>query len=41
MGGSLLGEMGYEPITNRCGHPEKIFSPRELVIGLWQELQLF
>ena len=30
---SLLGEMGSEPVTNRCGHLVKIFFPRELVIG--------
>jgi hypothetical protein len=30
---SLLGEMGTDPITNRCGHLVKIFFPRELVIG--------
>ena len=35
----LLGEMGYEPFTNRCGHLVKVFSPCELVIGAWQEIQ--
>jgi hypothetical protein len=36
---SLLGEMGYEPMTNRCSHLLKVFSPGELVIGVRQEIQ--
>jgi hypothetical protein len=32
-------EMGKEPIADRCGHLVKIFSPSELVIGAWQEIQ--
>ncbi len=31
--------MGYEPFTNRCSHLLKIFSPCELMIGAWQEIQ--
>jgi hypothetical protein len=35
----LLGEMGNEPIADRCGHLAKILPPSELVIGAWQEIQ--
>ena len=31
----LLGEMGSEPIADRCGHLVKILPPSKLVIGAW------
>src|SRR5512134_2697865 len=32
-------EMGTKPIADRRGHLVKVFSPSELVIGFWQEIQ--
>lgn len=32
-GGSLLGEMGKDPTTDRRGHLVEIFPPSELVVG--------
>ena len=34
-------KVGHEPISDCSGHVMKIFRPRELVIGVHQENQLF